>query len=388
MTQLRNPLFAEFYETTFDIINNRYVLNIQRVTPQQKSSVHDLSSMVDLIERFYEQGRALTLRLNDNQPANEVLHWLENNQERFPNIQIAMSNQPACSIPEFFANRKQEATDFIEQITAGYPVIPTLPICGRLPNQEVFYITEFSNKDVSRLSACIDRMYQHYEKCQRRLAENNYVVDSQNMGDVYRLFWFFENRNEQNTSRDIAARFILRSHQERMEKPARDVYRLAIRNQNFELVGGITLNMLPKPNEPLSEQGDIGYFIDPAHTGERYVSSAMDLLLPFYFRTHDVLSLDIVSTAIGQPHDNLKNNLLSQRAAVHFGANQSNEAPPEYFAAGGYIPWCLTKESFCANRRAHVCHVFGRAPKTPELVIPHTQRRNSQPIERTHYLGR
>ncbi len=386
--QLRNPLFSEFYQTSFAINNTGCIIDIQRVHTPQQNNFHNVNATIALIKNLYRKNRPLTIRLYENPPANEVLHWLKSNQNLFLNLRIGVANQQPCSLAEFFENRAQNATRFINQITNGYPVIPTLPLYGRLPSREPFYISEWTNKDIIPLSRCIDNMYQRFEETQRHLAENHHRIDAQNMGDSYRIFWFFENRNEQNTSRDIAARFILRAAQERNTQPERDVYRLAIRNKNFEVVGGITLNMLPCPNAPLAEQGDIGYFIDPAHTGERYVSSAMDILLPFYFKTHDVLSFDIVSTPVGQPFDNLRNNLLSQRAAIHFGANQSSEPPPAFFAKGGYIPWCLTKENFYANRYEHVCRVFGRTPKISELVTTHAQGEKMQQIRKNHYLER
>ncbi len=388
-TQLRNPLFAEHYQAFWQTNENGCTLELQRVPPQPQSHFLDLRLTANLIKALYKKHQSLTIQLSETPPANEVLYWLEYNQAHFPHLRIGALDDDVYSLTDFFANRKQAATLFINQITKGSSELPTLPLCGLLPNQEQepFYLTDWNAEDIGPLATCIENMYQHWCACQNSLAQNNHTINASNMEDAYRIFWFFEDMNNQNTSHMLAERFILRAYLE-SQAPKRDVYRLAIRNKNFEVVGGITVNMLPCPDAPLAKQGDIGYFIDPRYAGKRYVSSAMDLLLSFYFKTHDVLSFDIVSTPIGQPIDNLKNNLLSQRAAIHLGAHQSNEAPHEDFTKGGYIPWLLTRESFCANRHEQICRVFGKAPNAPALLLTQIPTGILQTINNNHYFQR
>lgn len=262
----------------------------------------------------------------------------------------------------------------------------SFPLKGITPNGEIFYIDEIRETeinqadgiqhddikrneihDINTLTKMIQRMRKYYKRQRRLLEENNGVITADNCENAYRMFWFFENFNE--PARTLAERFYNQAKEEREQKP-RKTHRLVIRDHNFKMIGGITLDMQYEKGS-LCTQGDIGYFIDPKRHGKKYVSSAIYRLLPFYFRNHKELSIDIVTRKTldeNRPSNNgYANNVCSQLVAHKLGATVTNERPAEGFSK--YTPWRLRRDIFLMrNLNQILCTIMGPS------VVDHQKR--------------
>ncbi len=87
--------------------------------------------------------------------------------------------------------------------------------------------------------------------------------------------------------------FINKAINEKNAQP-RSTYRLALCLPNNELIGNITLDMIPtQDKEGKLIYGDLGYFIDPKHGRNGLMSQALEKVLNKYFRYHNTMDLTI-----------------------------------------------------------------------------------------------
>ena len=97
------------------------------------------------------------------------------------------------------------------------------------------------------------------------------------------------------------------------------------------------------------------------------MTSAVHRLLPFYFRNHKELSIDIVTqtTPENLPSNNgFTNNVCSQLVAHKLGSQPTNERPVEGFEA--YTPWRLRREVFLTGNIDKILRTRG-----PFTIISH-----------------
>lgn len=162
-----------------------------------------------------------------------------------------------------------------------------------------FSIREFSVKDYSEL-----------EKIASRINEKSETETG------YYPFYAFNVSNDPKEEKKehlskLVTYFLQKAEREKMQQP-RSTYRLAICDNKKQLIGNVTIDVLPvSEKDGRQVWGDLGYFIDPKHGGKGIMRKAVYHVLRTYFKDHDILDVTV--------HPD---NIYSQNLLACFGVKE------------------------------------------------------------------
>ncbi len=112
--------------------------------------------------------------------------------------------------------------------------------------------------------------------------------------DGYCPFYTFQvDKNEKKRSliiRQKVADFLIKAERERNQQP-RSTYRMAVRLPSGQLIGNVTVDMLPFQDNGKLIYGDLGYFINPKFGGKGYATEAVRGLVHHFFKQNNKLDI-------------------------------------------------------------------------------------------------
>ena len=152
-------------------------------------------------------------------------------------------------------------------------------------------IDEFNNSDYQRL---------------RDIAININKKSDLDKDNGYMPFYAFQvDKDVPNRELKISqkvADFIIKSSKEREEKP-RNTYRLAIRHKgNNDLIGNVTINMLPVEENGKLIYGDRGCFLDPEYSKNGYAIEAVRAVSHEFFKYYKEMDITAHPKNINSRH--------------------------------------------------------------------------------------
>ena len=176
-----------------------------------------------------------------------------------------------------------------------------IPVCTQR-----LIIDEFKTSDYARLQEIAFNINDNADK---------HAVDG------YCPFYTFQ-VDKSEPERDIKIRqkvadFLIKADRERNQDP-RSTYRMAVRLQNGNLVGNVTVDMLPIEENGKKIYGDLGYFIDPQYGQHGYATEAVRGLLHHFFKEYP--KLDVTT----HPNNKFSRTLIERIGGVQTGYNEAS----------------------------------------------------------------
>ena len=172
--------------------------------------------------------------------------------------------------------------------------------------EKKFLIREFSEQDFKDLYVIADNI-------------NRQAYQNKEFQPFYAFNVSVEDKDYQEKLSQKTIDFIHKAIKEKNTQP-RSTYRLALCLPNNELIGNITLDMIPtQDKEGKLVYGDLGYFIDPNHGRNGLMSQALEKVLNKYFRYHNTMDLTI------HPENNHSLRLMQRYHAQIIGIKMKSD---------------------------------------------------------------
>lgn len=142
-----------------------------------------------------------------------------------------------------------------------------------------FRLREFKKKDFYRLTEIARAINRKALRCQKQGYFPFYAFQvDQTVSDVDTIL------------RQKVQFFLEKAQKERSVWP-RSTYRLAVENQKGDLIGNVTVDMLPILEDGKIIYGDLGYFVDPRAAGRGIMTQAVCQVLRYYFKNNERLDI-------------------------------------------------------------------------------------------------
>lgn len=123
--------------------------------------------------------------------------------------------------------------------------------------------------------------------------------------------------NRDNVIRGKVSEFLIKAERERNQNP-RSTYRMAVRLPNGQLIGNVTVDMLPIEDNGKKIYGDLGYFIDPCYGEHGYATEAVRGLVHYFFKQYP--KLDITA----HPANKFSRKLIERIGGKQVGYNEAS----------------------------------------------------------------
>ena len=120
-----------------------------------------------------------------------------------------------------------------------------------------------------------------------------------------------------NVIRQKVSEFLIKAERERQREP-RSTYRMAVRLADGNLVGNVTIDMLPFEENGKKIYGDLGYFIDPNYGEHGYATEAVRGLVHHFFKKYQ--KLDITA----HPANKFSRKLIERIGGTQVGYNEAS----------------------------------------------------------------